>query len=63
MNDIVHLTVYLTDMREFPRLGEIARQYLRDPFPGMTLIGVKELAWPDLLVEIQAIVGVPRKGA
>lgn len=63
MDDIVHLTVYLTDMREFPRLGEIARQFLSDPFPGMTLIGVKELAWPDLLVEIQAIVGVPRKGA
>lgn len=60
MDDIVHLTVYLTEMREFPRLGEIARQYLRDPFPGMTLIGVKELAWPDLMVEIQAIVGVPR---
>ena len=63
MNDIVHLTAYLTEMREFPRLGEIARQYLRDPFPAMTLIGVKELAWPDLLVEIQAIVGMPRKGA
>ena len=63
MEDIVHLTVYLTEMREFPRLSEIARQYLHDPFPAMTLIGVKELAWPDLLVEIQAIVGVPRKGA
>jgi hypothetical protein len=29
----------------------------------MTLIGVKELAWPDLLVEIQAIVGVPARKA
>jgi hypothetical protein len=27
----------------------------------MTLIGVKELAWPDLMVEIQAIAGVPSK--
>jgi 2-iminobutanoate/2-iminopropanoate deaminase len=61
MDDIVHITVYLTDTREFPRLGEIARKYLRDPFPAMTLIGVKELAWPDLMVEFQAIVGVPRK--
>jgi hypothetical protein len=39
----------------------MARQYLREPFPGMTLIGVKELAWPDLMVELQAIVGIPRK--
>lgn len=61
-DDILHITVYLTEMREFPRLGEIARQYLREPFPCMTLIGVKELAWPDLMVELQAIVGVPRKG-
>lgn len=63
LEDIVHITVYLTEMREFPRLGEIARQYLREPFPGMTLIGVKELAWPDLMVELQAIVGLPRKDA
>jgi hypothetical protein len=42
-------------------VGEMARQYLREPFPGMTLIGVKELAWPDLMVELQAIVGIPRK--
>jgi len=62
MEDILHLTVYLTDMREFPRLSEIARSYLKDPFPAMTLIGVKELAWPDLMVEIQAIAGLPRKG-
>ncbi len=62
MEDILHLTVYLTEMREFPRLSEIARHYLKEPFPAMTLIGVKELAWPDLMVEIQAIVGVPRKG-
>jgi 2-iminobutanoate/2-iminopropanoate deaminase len=61
LDDILHITVYLTEMREFPRLGEIARQYLREPFPGMTLIGVKELAWPDLMVELQAIVGVPRR--
>lgn len=61
MENILHLTVYLTEMREFPRLGEIARQYLPQPFPAMTLIGVKELAWPDLLVEIQAIVGLPRR--
>lgn len=60
MDDVVHLTVYLTDVRQFPRLGEIARRYFKDPFPGLTLIGVKELRWPDLLVEIQAFAAVPR---
>jgi reactive intermediate/imine deaminase len=59
MDDVVHLTIYLTEMREYPRLSDVARKYFKEPFPGMTLIGVKELAWPDLMVEIQAIAAVP----
>lgn len=62
MDDVVHLTVYLTDVRQFARLGEIAQRYFNDPFPGLTLVGLPELGWPDLLVEIQAIAAVPRKG-
>lgn len=63
MDDVVHLTIYLTEMREYPRLGDLARTYFKEPFPGMTLIGVKELAWPDLMVEIQAIAAVPDRPA
>lgn len=58
LKDVVHLTVYLTEMREFPRLGEIAKEWLEEPYPGMTLIGVKELAWPDLMVELQALAAI-----
>ncbi len=62
MGDILHLTVYVTEMKGFPKLGPIAKEYLHEPFPAMTLIGVKELAWPDLMIEIQATVGMRRKG-
>ena len=53
--DIVHMTVYLVDVASFAACGKIAQEYFGDPPPPMTLIGVKALAWPELLVEIQAM--------
>ena len=55
LDDLVTMTVFITDMRygdEFVRLrGEI----LRRDFPASALIGVSQLANPDALLEIQAI--------
>jgi enamine deaminase RidA (YjgF/YER057c/UK114 family) len=55
LDDLVSMTVFITDMRygdEFVRLrGEI----LGRDFPASALIGVSQLASPDALVEIQAI--------
>jgi 2-iminobutanoate/2-iminopropanoate deaminase len=54
LDDLVTMTVFITDMRygdEFVRLrGEI----LRRDFPASALIGVSQLASPEALVEIQA---------
>ncbi len=55
LKDIVHMTVYLVDVQHFAACGRVAQEYFGDPPPPMTLIGVKALAWPELLVEIQAI--------
>ena len=55
MKDIVDLTVYLTDVSHLPVCGRVAQEYLADPPPAMTLIGVKALAFPELLIEIRAI--------
>jgi 2-iminobutanoate/2-iminopropanoate deaminase len=55
LDDLVTMTVFITDMRygdEFVRLrGEI----LQRDFPASALIGVSHLAHPDALLEIQAI--------
>jgi enamine deaminase RidA (YjgF/YER057c/UK114 family) len=53
--DIVHMTVYLVDVASFAACGKVAQEYFGDPPPPMTLIGCKALAWPELLVEIQAM--------
>jgi 2-iminobutanoate/2-iminopropanoate deaminase len=54
-DDIVKLTIYLTDMAGRNDLSAMRRELLVEPLPCSTLIGVKELASPDLLVEIDAI--------
>jgi enamine deaminase RidA (YjgF/YER057c/UK114 family) len=55
LDNLVTMTVFITDIRygdEFVRLrGEI----LGRDFPASALIGVSQLANPDALVEIQAI--------
>ncbi len=55
LDDLVTMTVFITDIRygdEFVRLrGEI----LKRDFPASALIGVSHLASPDALLEIQAI--------
>lgn len=53
--DLVSLTIFVTDMS---RRGEVAaarRAFVREPFPASSLVGVSELAHPDLLVEVEAI--------
>lgn len=55
LKDVVDLVVYLTDVKDLEAAGRVAQQYLGDPPPAMTLIGVKALAFPELLVEIRAI--------
>lgn len=58
LKDIVDLVVYLTDVKDLEAAGRVAQEYLGDPPPAMTLIGVKALAFPELVVEIRAIAAV-----
>ena len=55
LKDVVDLVVYLTDVKNLEAAGRVAQEYLGEPPPAMTLIGVKALAFPELLVEIRAI--------
>ena len=54
--DVVELTTFHVglqqDMRTFARVKD---EYLRDPYPAWTAIGITELAMPGGLVEIKAI--------
>jgi reactive intermediate/imine deaminase len=52
---IVKVTIYLTDMANFPAIVEARRQYFTPPYPADTIVEVKSLALPELMIEIDVI--------
>jgi len=59
LEDIVHMTVYLTDMRYVEDFVEMRGEILGDDLTTSSLIGVDQLALPELLVEIEARAHIP----
>ena len=54
--DIVTMTVFITDMANGTRFTQLRKDFFSDDrFPASALIGIKELARPEMLIEIQAI--------
>ena len=54
LDDIVKLTVYLTDLAHFPRVNEIMAGFFKQPYPARATIGVAALP-RNALVEIDAV--------
>jgi 2-iminobutanoate/2-iminopropanoate deaminase len=56
LEDIVTMTVFITDMVNGTRFTQLRKEFFPDDrYPASALIGIKELARPEMLVEIQAI--------
>jgi len=56
LEDIVTMTVFITDMANGTRFTQLRKEFFREErYPASALIGIKELARPEMLVEIQAI--------
>ena len=43
LSDIVKLTIYLTDLSNFPTVNEVMAQHFDEPFPARAAIGINEL--------------------
>ena len=54
MEDVVKLTIYLTDLTNFDTLNQIMTNYFNEPFPARSTIEVSALP-KGSLVEIDAI--------
>ena len=54
LDDVVKITVFLTDLANFSRLNEVMMQYFKQPFPARSAVGVSQLP-RGALVEIEAI--------
>jgi len=53
-DDVVKITVYVTDPRFREKVGEVRARYLKEPYPISTFLVVSGLARPELLLEIEA---------
>ena len=59
-NDVVKTNTYVLDMSHRPILREVRDSYLNKAAPpASTLVGVTALAYPEALIEIEAIALLP----
>jgi 2-iminobutanoate/2-iminopropanoate deaminase len=55
MDDVVQVTVFVTDVSQFKQIHEVHVEYFTHDYPASTLVEVKSLASPDLMIDIEAI--------
>lgn len=63
MSDIVKITVYVTDISKRAEVGKVRAEFFPGEKPCSTMVEVKSLVTPDLLIEVEplAILGAGRK--
>lgn len=55
LEKVVKVTIFLTDMSNFPRIVELRGRWFTPPWPADTIVEVSSLALPELMIEIEAI--------
>jgi enamine deaminase RidA (YjgF/YER057c/UK114 family) len=55
LDDLVTMTVFMTDIRFADEFTRLRAEILGRDYPGSALIGVQRLVPPDALFEIQAV--------
>jgi len=55
LEQVVKLTVFVTDLANFAKLNEIMGRYFSEPYPARSAVGVSQLP-RGALIEIEAIV-------
>lgn len=52
LDNIVKVTIYLTDMSNFDKILTLRERYFKAPYPADTIVEVTSLALPELMIEI-----------
>lgn len=54
------MTIYLTDTSHFPKIVDLRGRWFTKPYPADTIVEVKSLALPELMIEIDAVAVIRR---
>lgn len=54
MSDIIKITIFLTDLSQFPSILEWRPKYFDQPYPAATCIVVDSMVRRDMIMEIEA---------
>jgi len=55
LDKIIKVTIYLTDMGNFSKILDLRERWFARPYPADTIVEVKALGLPELMIEIEAI--------
>lgn len=51
---VIKVTIYLTDMAHFSAIVALRERFFTPPYPADTIVEVRALALPELMIEIEA---------
>lgn len=55
LQNVVKVTIFLTDMANFPEVVELRREYFSEPYPADSIVQVVALYTPEAMIEIEAV--------
>jgi reactive intermediate/imine deaminase len=59
LDDVVKVTVFITDMVHYDEIHEVRRRHFGEPYPASSMVEVSALIDPRLLVEVEAVAVIP----
>jgi enamine deaminase RidA (YjgF/YER057c/UK114 family) len=59
--DVLKVTVFMVNIDDRPAINPVRQEFFGDARPASTLVEVRRLVRPDLLLEIEAVVGLPQR--
>jgi 2-iminobutanoate/2-iminopropanoate deaminase len=59
--DVLKVTVFLLNIGDRAKINDVRREYFGPTLPASTLVEVSALAVPGMMIEIEAVAGIPAR--
>ena len=59
LDDVCRVDVYVRNIEDFEKIHAVRRQYFKSPLPASTMVEVSKMVFPEYLIDISAIAGIP----